>query len=309
MRHQTSRACSFTRTNIIPWFAEKPAHPFVPLKKSSAAAQSGSHGRSKTGAGTLPLTAASTVARLIQRTRGKGFQFTGIGALALLLACAAPEASLADVMSKARLSVITRYDHYIVEAARHFGVPSIWIRQVMQVESAGERDAISRAGAMGLMQIMPATWLEMRARYHLGRDPFDPHDNILAGAAYLRELYDRYGSPGFLAAYNAGPKRYEQSLGGRPLPRETRAYVAKLAPFLDVADRVPQVMIAALDRRVWTISPLFVSQKGSDSFVASTSIETPVNAAPLSQAKESASTIMPSESGLFIKRSKSANLP
>ena len=53
---------------------------------------------------------------------------------------------------------------------------------------------------MGLMQIMPKTWTELRARYGLGADPYDPHDNILAGAAYIRELHDRYGSPGFLAA-------------------------------------------------------------------------------------------------------------
>ena len=53
---------------------------------------------------------------------------------------------------------------------------------------------------MGLMQIMPKTWIELRARYGLGADPYDPHDNILAGAAYIRQLHDRYGSPGFLAA-------------------------------------------------------------------------------------------------------------
>ena len=65
--------------------------------------------------------------------------------------------------------------------------------------------AISPKGAMGLMQLMPETWAALRARYGLGRDAFDPHDNILAGAAFLREMHDRYGSPGFLAAYNAGP--------------------------------------------------------------------------------------------------------
>ena len=70
----------------------------------------------------------------------------------------------------------------------------------------------------------------------LGADPFDPHDNILAGAAYLRELHDRYGSPGFLAAYNAGPARYEDHLAtGQPLPAETRAYVALLAPLIGTA--------------------------------------------------------------------------
>ena len=89
---------------------------------------------------------------------------------------------------------------------------------------------------MGLMQIMPKTWTELRARYGLGADPYDPRDNILAGAAYIRELYDRYGAPGFLAAYNAGPGRYERHLAtGRPLPDETQAYVATLAPMINRA--------------------------------------------------------------------------
>ena len=68
------------------------------------------------------------------------------------------------------------------------------------------------------MQIMPETWNELRSRFHLGADPFDPHDNIIAGAAYLRELRDRFGERGSLAAYNAGPGRYEDHLQ----PPETR---------------------------------------------------------------------------------------
>ncbi|UFW47130.1 MULTISPECIES: lytic transglycosylase domain-containing protein [Bradyrhizobium] len=87
---------------------------------------------------------------------------------------------------------------------------------------------------MGLMQIMPATWADLRERYNLGNDPYDPHDNILAGTAYLRELLDRYGSPGVFAAYNAGPSRYEEHLAGGSLPDETRAYVAKLANLLAI---------------------------------------------------------------------------
>ena len=87
---------------------------------------------------------------------------------------------------------------------------------------------------MGLMQIMPQTWSELRARYDLGADPYDPRDNILAGAAYIRELYLRFGAPGFLAAYNAGPGRYENHLAtDRPLPDETQEYVARLAPTVE----------------------------------------------------------------------------
>ena len=97
----------------------------------------------------------------------------------------------------------------------------------------------------------------MRSRYGLGADPFDPHDNILAGAAYLRELHDRYGAAGFLAAYNAGPGRYEDHLAtGRPLPAETQAYVAALAPLLRDDGSAPGNFITAIIRS-WTSSPLF----------------------------------------------------
>ena len=147
---------------------------------------------------------------------------------------------------------------YFAEAARRFGVPVSWIRAVMGAESAGDTHAVSRKGAMGLMQIMPDTWSELRGRYGLGRDPFDPHDNILAGAAYLREMHDRYGSPGFLAAYNAGPQRYEEYLAGiRALPAETRAYVAVLAPLIG-GKPLDDAATIAPDPLAWTRSPLFV---------------------------------------------------
>ena len=103
----------------------------------------------------------------------------------------------------------------------------------MRLESGGNSRARSRKGAIGLMQIMPRTWAELRARHRLGADPYDIRDNILAGTAYIRELYDRYGAPGFLAAYNAGPGRYERHLvTGRPLPAETQAYVTTLTPIV-----------------------------------------------------------------------------
>lgn len=125
----------------------------------------------------------------------------------------------------------------IAEAAKRFDVPERWIRAVMRVESAGDAGATSRAGAMGLMQLMPATWATMRARYRLGNDPYAPRDNILAGTAYLREMYDRYGSPAFLAAYNAGPGRLDDHLRkGRPLPDETRRYLTAIGPALGGSD-------------------------------------------------------------------------
>lgn len=121
---------------------------------------------------------------------------------------------------------------YIREASARFGVPDRWIRAVIRQESGGHAvlhgEPITNAssGAMGLMQLMPATYDEMRVRYNLGQDAFEPHDNILAGTAYLREMYDQFGTPGFLAAYNAGPNRLQDYLENhRSLPDETRRYV------------------------------------------------------------------------------------
>ena len=149
---------------------------------------------------------------------------------------------------------------YIAEAAQRFGVPAHWILAVMRRESTGDVRAVSERGAMGLLQIMPDTWDELRARYGLGRDPFDPRDNILAGAAYLRELHDRFGSPGFLAAYNAGPTRYAEHLAtGRPLPRETRDYVAALAPLVGAAIATERHEQSALLTVDWRAAPLFAA--------------------------------------------------
>ena len=127
-----------------------------------------------------------------------------------------------------------RWQPLIREAALRFEVPQAWLDAVMLAESAGcatlnDRPIVSPAGAMGLMQLMPATWLEYRARLGLGDDPYRARDNIFAAAAYLHELYGRYGREGFLAAYQAGPGRYEEFIrNGRPLPRATIEYVARV---------------------------------------------------------------------------------
>jgi hypothetical protein len=120
---------------------------------------------------------------------------------------------------------------YISQASRRFDVPERWIREVMRQESGGRSSATSRVGAMGLMQVMPGTYAELSRRYALGGDPYHPWDNIMAGTAYIREMYELYGSPAFLAAYNAGPRRLEDYLwGNRGLPDETRNYVARIGP-------------------------------------------------------------------------------
>ena len=131
---------------------------------------------------------------------------------------------------------VARWRPYVHEASARFGVPIDWIERVMHAESRGRthrngRPIRSRAGAIGLMQLMPDTWAEIRARLRLGHDPDAPRDNILAGTFYLRLMYDRFGYPGLFAAYNAGPGRYAAHLAGhRALPAETVAYLASVAP-------------------------------------------------------------------------------
>lgn len=144
-------------------------------------------------------------------------------------------AALAFV-SPAQAETVADWRPYITEASARFGVPVAWIERVMRAESGGRtplagRPIRSSAGAMGLMQLMPPTWADMRARLGLGANPDDPRDNILAGTLYLRLMYDRFGYPGLFAAYNAGPKRYADYLAGRVrLPSETVGYLASVAP-------------------------------------------------------------------------------
>jgi soluble lytic murein transglycosylase-like protein len=152
---------------------------------------------------------------------------------------------------------VNPYAGYIAEASLRFGIPESWIRAVMRVESRGQVKAVSPKGAIGLMQVMPDTWTGLRRRYRLGRNLRDPRDNILAGAAYLREMHDRYGAAGFLAAYNAGPGRYAEHLAtGRPLPAETLAYVAALAPLIG-GDPVNRGVVIAAGLKAWIRAPLF----------------------------------------------------
>ena len=202
------------------------------------------------------------------RTAAGRFKTVRRTALFLLsgLALAMPVAAFAQAKDAPteRASSIDLYAGYVAEAARRFGIPDAWIRAVMRAESRRDVRAISLKGAMGLMQIMPATWADLRVRHGLGGDPYDPRDNILAGAAYLCEMHDRYGSPGFLAAYNAGPGRYEEYRAtGRPLPAETLAYVAALAPIIGGGDLAAPVTVTVADPLAWTRAPLFIVQADS----------------------------------------------
>lgn len=107
-------------------------------------------------------------------------------------------------------------------AARH-GLDARLVEAVARVESGLDPRAVSPAGAVGLMQLMPETARAMGAR-----DPLDPEQNVEAGARYLRELLDRFGDLSLaLAAYNAGPEAVERHGGLPPYP-ETQAFVRRV---------------------------------------------------------------------------------
>jgi len=152
----------------------------------------------------------------------------------------------------------------IQEASRRFAVPARWIAEVMRVESRGRAEVVSQKGAIGLMQVMPSTYATLAARYGLGADPWNPRDNVLAGAAYLREMYDRYGTTGMLAAYNAGPGRWEDHLSRRrPLPDETLRYIARLAPVVGGNVASLPAFTGGVVRSMPVIAPIFAMLSGA----------------------------------------------
>jgi hypothetical protein len=164
---------------------------------------------------------------------------------------------------------ITRWKPIVTKASHRVGVPVAWINAVMRVESGGRTmlsdttPMVSSKGAIGLMQVLPATYDEMRAQYGLGPDPFNARDNINAGAAYLKWLRGKYGYPAMFAAYNAGPGQVDDLLArGKPLPAETRTYVARVGAILDIGADGTAINAARLTRPDGSqvlIDPLAVS--------------------------------------------------
>ena len=296
---------------LIPLFAEKPSHPFVPLGRRTASARSEGQGRPSAGTSRAPLTAASTLA---------GWRHSGDRARSrsvMLLFAAMLSLGSGSAMAVAQSTPIVRpaatdlHAAHIAEASQRFGIPEHWIRAVLRAESAGDVRAISSAGAMGLMQVMPDTWATLRARYGLGRDPFDVRDNILAGAAYLREMWDRYGNvAAMLAAYNAGPGRYDEYLAtGRTLPAQTRAYVAGIVPVLGAAAASEPPITAPPPPPDWRQAPLFVVRPA----------DTRTAAAPTSEARsgDARSTVQardptarePQAASIFVARASGGGTP
>lgn len=153
----------------------------------------------------------------------------------------------------------------IANAARLTGLSEPLIRQVMDAESAGVAGAVSPKGAMGLMQLMPQTYRETAAELGLGTDPFNPRDNVLAGAVFLKKILDRFGSPEFLAAYNAGPQCLVEVLAGiRPLPAESRAFMEKVAAEFGMPNAASMIGSGSLAREIAASGGLFFVSRHGD---------------------------------------------
>lgn len=192
------------------------------------------------------------------------YSYAGVAFVLLVAAFGGPIIAVFGDASAAFAAPVTRsgvHPHAasVAEASQRFGIPELWIWRVMDAESGGNARAVSSAGAMGLMQIMPATWAILSEQHRLGADPFDARPNILAGAAYLRAMWDRYRDIALmLAAYNAGPGRVDAFVSGQGrLPAETIAYVARIAPELGASGLTSHASAPIPNAADWQRSTLF----------------------------------------------------
>ncbi|WP_454918758.1 lytic transglycosylase domain-containing protein [Xanthobacter sediminis] len=230
--------------------------------------------------------------------------------MALLIACTViasiPSAATAErpvVRPSAAAASFDPWADHIAEAVERFAIPERWIRAVMTEESGGDATLFSPKGAIGLMQLMPATWEDLRAKYDLGDDPWEPRANILAGAALLRQMHDRYGSiDAMLAAYSAGPARYDEHLkSGRALPAETIAYLVKVTPMIGGA-----AADALADHRdegpSWQRAPLFVARSPVTSRDHPMAANRPSPESSNGPAVVDLSALTPPSDGVFVSR-------
>ncbi|RRD21300.1 lytic transglycosylase domain-containing protein [Brucellaceae bacterium VT-16-1752] len=296
---------------LIPLFAEKPSHPVVPLGHRTPGARSAGQGRPPAGACALPLTAASTLAGWRQSGGRAILRYVGLLLAGVLALGACPVPVSAQAAPVAHANPFDPYAGFVTEASQRFGIPEHWIRAVLRAESAGDVRAVSPAGAMGLMQVVPDTWAGLRVRHGLGRDPYDPRDSIMAGAAYLREMWDRYGNvAAMLAAYNAGPGRYDEHRAtGRRLPAETRAYVAAIAPVIGGAVAAETPAPAPPPPPDWRAAPLFVARSTGTRTAAAPSSEAQSGDIRATVPVRDAADTEPPTGSIFVARADDGSAP
>jgi hypothetical protein len=168
---------------------------------------------------------------------------------------AVPEAESVRATRPVAIGRARRYDDLIDEHCRTQGVRPDLVRAVMQVESGFNPMARSPKGAMGLMQLMPAT-----ARQYGVDDPYNAAENVRGGVAYLRELLDRYQNKEelALAAYNAGPAAVDRHGQSIPPYRETRNYVAQIHQMagsrIELRDNPPSPLGVGAPSRIYKVT-------------------------------------------------------
>ncbi|ATN34384.1 lytic transglycosylase [Rhizobium sp. ACO-34A] len=296
---------------VIPLFAGTPSHPFVPLGDRTAGARSEGQGRHPAGAPRASLTEASTLAGWRRGGDRAAWRCAVLLLAGALSVCTGSGIAVAQSAPIARPAAADPHATHIAEASQRFGVPEHWIRAVLRAESAGDVRAVSSAGAMGLMQVMPNTWADLRVRHQLGRDPYDPRDNIMAGAAYLREMWDRYGNiAAMLAAYNAGPGRYDEYLAtGRALPAETRAYVAALVPVLGGAAAPDAPIQRPAPPPDWRDAPLFVVRSNDSRATAAPSSDEQSGGSRATVPVRAPAVTEPQDGSIFVARAGVEDTP
>jgi len=129
------------------------------------------------------------------------------------------------------------YEHIIRDAAAEYNIDAALIRAIVEAESSFDPSVVSKAGAEGLMQLMPELADELGVT-----DSFDPRDNIMGGARYLKGLLEQYDGDidKTLAGYNAGPGNVER-YGGVPPFKETKKYVKNIKRLLREDRKRPDV--------------------------------------------------------------------
>lgn len=290
----------FLRPNSdIPLFDRWQGHSSIPTRLRKADARSDGRRRPEGRRECAPsLTAASTAASCHST-----WTMLGVVVAVAVATCIVIHEANGEPLSETSSSVADYLDEFIAEASERFGIPAAWIRAIIRVESGKDARIASRKDAIGLMQVMPERWTELRLRYALGANPSDPRDNILASTAHLREMYDRYGSKEFLAAYIMGPTRYDEHLKtAAPLPEETQAHVAVLAPLIepglkDVVGSTTRAKVIS-----WRKAPLFVAQTERSSSDKPSAPGVPAERSSKSQASADGSALVPRSDGLFARR-------
>ncbi len=199
---------------------------FPPLAAPSGSSHDSARGRAADGIG--PSRDAGSAASALSRN-GPGSGLTGArsgfvpGSLRAAVAADATRVAAAGAGRRRAASLPTEIDQLAERAGKLLDVPVNLVRAVLQVESGGRKDAVSRSGAVGLMQLMPGTAKEMGVE-----DLRDPWQNVVGGVKYLAKQLERFGRTDHaLAAYNAGPGAVRRH-GGIPPFRETREYVRRV---------------------------------------------------------------------------------